>query len=699
MFQRKVNQDLVKRETVAKTIVSALLGLLFLVGPLRVGQIPLLASGACPGGGTDTLLVSGLGAITGGSALDRTSPANLVANGDFTIEPAGLASSGYPDRYYWGVGGLTVKNSVTATNQAIPSWTPAGGSAATYAFWTKSLTGNSNSLVSPPSAGESSGRVYFGNGVTASISSVPRFTTEGFSMASYTITPGGSYGSGSTPPSIDQDVSLVAGERYRMYFHQSTENILQYSGIAALDITGYQRIFFEVTTGNRGYMVEFTAVSSTTNIKFLSWGHLQNGGSSFLDVINRSATSSIVTLTTSSPHGRSAGNLLAVADVGARYDTTLVSVLDVPSSTTLRYVLSGTAETSTASTGYIFKPESGLSAELVLDDVIINACSASGVPSTTAPAVTATTTPGGSGSSPTTTAPGSSSATVKVSVGNSVWSDTDRDGVQDVGEPGIKGVVISVTKADGSAVTDVNGGSVNTTTTDANGKYLFENLPTGSYKVTVLAPPGYSPTKTGAGTAATDSSKGSAVSANLTENGSSDQTLDFGFVRDAVSVGNRVWKDVDRNGVQGAGEPGIANVVLSISQADGSGVKDVNGKPVKSTKTDANGVYLFGNLPPGSYKVTVVAPTGYSATKTGVGSTARDSSEGNATSGEIEKNGDSDQSLDFGFVAPLGGSAAVESAEIPVLSQTGYAPTWFLIVGLFLIAVGTASNRVARRRT
>jgi hypothetical protein len=94
-----------------------------------------------------------------------------------------------------------------------------------------------------------------------------------------------------------------------------------------------------------------------------------------------------------------------------------------------------------------------------------------------------------------------------------------------------------------------------------------------------------------------------------------------------------------------------------------------------------------------------VAPTGYSATKTGVGSTARDSSEGNATSGEIEKNGDSDQSLDFGFVASLGGSAAVESAEIPVLSQTGYAPTWFLIVGLFLIAVGTASNRVARRRT
>ena len=118
-----------------------------------------------------------------------------------------------------------------------------------------------------------------------------------------------------------------------------------------------------------------------------------------------------------------------------------------------------------------------------------------------------------------------------------------------------------------------------------------------------------------------------------------------------------------------------------------------------SAATDANGVYLFGNLPPGSYKVTVVSPPGYSATKTGAGSTERDSSEGNATSEELVKNGDSDQSLDFGFVPPLGGSAPVESAEAPVLSQTGFAPTWFLLVAMCLITLGAASNRFARRRT
>jgi hypothetical protein len=501
----------------AKWFVLPLIGLLFLAVPQEVKLSPARAVGVCPGGGTKTLLVSGLEAVTGGSTLDRTSPANLVANGDFTIEPANLASSSYPDRHYWGVGGLTVKNSVTATNQPIPSWTPTGGSASTYAFWTKSLTGNSNNLVAPPNAGESAGRVYFGNGVTSSISpfSVKLFNSEGFSTTAYTITPGGSYGSGSAPPAIDQNVTLVAGENYRMYFHQSTESFLAFSGIAALDISGYQRVFFEVTPGNKGYMVEFTAVSNVTNIKFLSWGHLNSGGSSFSNVSNRSATSSTVTLTFSSPHGRTGGEILAVADVGSRYNTTLTSVFSVPTPTTLTYIQGGAAESSTASTGYVYKPEGGLSAELVLDDVIINACSASGIPPTPVPA---------------TPSPAPAATTiVAVSVGNSVWFDSDEDGVQDAKEPGIAGVTLTITKADGSAVTDVAGNAVTTTITDAKGRYLFTNLPPGSYKVKVSTPAGYTATKTGRGTTATDSSKGSATSVNLTKNGSSDQTLDFGF--------------------------------------------------------------------------------------------------------------------------------------------------------------------------
>ena len=660
----------------AKWFVLPLIGLLFLAVPQEVKLSPARAVGVCPGGGTKTLLVSGLEAVTGGSTLDRTSPANLVANGDFTIEPANLASSSYPDRHYWGVGGLTVKNSVTATNQPIPSWTPTGGSASTYAFWTKSLTGNSNNLVAPPNAGESAGRVYFGNGVTSSISpfSVKLFNSEGFSTTAYTITPGGSYGSGSTPPAIDQNVTLVAGENYRMYFHQSTESFLAFSGIAALDISGYQRVFFEVTPGNKGYMVEFTAVSNVTNIKFLSWGHLNSGGSSFSNVSNRSATSSTVTLTFSSPHGRTGGEILAVADVGSRYNTTLTSVFSVPTPTTLTYIQGGAAESSTASTGYVYKPEGGLSAELVLDDVIINACSASGIPPTPAPAAT---------------------TIVAVSVGNSVWFDSDEDGVQDAKEPGIAGVTLTITKADGSAVTDVAGNAVTTTVTDAKGRYLFTNLPPGSYKVKVSTPAGYTATKTGRGTTATDSSKGSATSVNLTKNGSSDLTLDFGFKRKpteslGVSVGNSVWFDSDGDGVQDDKEPGIAGVTLTITKADGSAVTDVAGNAVTTTVTDAKGRYLFTNLPPGSYKVKVSTPAGYTATKTGRGTTATDSSKGSATSANLTKNGSSDQTLDFGFKS---------KTTKPALPQTGVDFGGLAITALALLLCGLLTSMNLSRRS
>lgn len=240
----------------------------------------------------------------------------------------------------------------------------------------------------------------------------------------------------------------------------------------------------------------------------------------------------------------------------------------------------------------------------------------------------------------------------EVSVGSKVWLDSNRDGVQDAGEAGIPNVTLNITTADGSPVTDVFGNPVTTTTTDANGNYQFENLPAGQYKVSVVDPTGYVPTVTDKGTTATDSSTGSATSIELTTNGASDTTLDFGFVPPMVSVGNLVWVDTNRDGVQDAGEPGIPNVTLTISKADGSAVTDVFGNPVTTTTTDANGNYVFENLPVGQYKVSVTDPVGYIPTVTGKATASTDSSTGLATSSELTTNGASDTTLDFGFVAP-----------------------------------------------
>ena len=244
----------------------------------------------------------------------------------------------------------------------------------------------------------------------------------------------------------------------------------------------------------------------------------------------------------------------------------------------------------------------------------------------------------------------------KVSVGDLVWLDSDRDGVQDVGEPGIAGVELALTTAAGDPVVDLDGNPVGTVLTDADGHYLFANLPPGEYTVAVVTPPpGLIPTTPSSGSdPASDSSTGSADSGVLDQPDQADLTLDFGFVPPRVSVGDYVWLDLDRDGVQDAGEPGIEGVELTITDADGNPVTDVNGDPVGPVLTDADGYYLFADLPPGQYIVSITPPAGLLPTIAGDGSApASDSSTGSATSVALPDDGDHDPTLDFGFVQPM----------------------------------------------
>ncbi len=124
-----------------------------------------------------------------------------------------------------------------------------------------------------------------------------------------------------------------------------------------------------------------------------------------------------------------------------------------------------------------------------------------------------------------------------VSVGDTVWFDENRDGLQNEGAgSGVPGAVLTLTGPDGKPVTDVNGKPVAPITTGPTGTYLFENLPVldagKHYTVSVTPPAGYLPTTPGVGTdRGLDSSTGSAESTDLTSGGAKDLTLDFGFVR------------------------------------------------------------------------------------------------------------------------------------------------------------------------
>jgi hypothetical protein len=85
-----------------------------------------------------------------------------------------------------------------------------------------------------------------------------------------------------------------------------------------------------------------------------------------------------------------------------------------------------------------------------------------------------------------------------------------------------------------------------------------------------------------------------------------------------ATLGNRVWHDLDGNGIQDAGEPGAPNVLVRLFDGSGNPVLNADGEPV-TTRTDLSGSYEFHGLAPGNYQVEFVAPGGYVITQQGQG--------------------------------------------------------------------------------
>ena len=215
-----------------------------------------------------------------------------------------------------------------------------------------------------------------------------------------------------------------------------------------------------------------------------------------------------------------------------------------------------------------------------------------------------------------------------LSLGNLVWEDADNNGVRNGTEPGIANVGVALLT--GNVV-------VATTTTNANGNYLFTNLLPGQYQVRITPPAGYisstgtngsatGPFEPGASVnTPTDNDDngtaggpgvfsgvrtlafgteptGEAGSPGLTDSAldaNSNQTIDFGLFR-PLAVGNLVWRDGNNNGTVDAGEPGIPNVPVQL--------RDAGGTVVATTTTDPNGNYRFDNLAPGTYTVAITPP-------------------------------------------------------------------------------------------
>uniref|UniRef100_UPI00101D0243 SdrD B-like domain-containing protein n=1 Tax=Candidatus Oscillochloris fontis TaxID=2496868 RepID=UPI00101D0243 len=199
------------------------------------------------------------------------------------------------------------------------------------------------------------------------------------------------------------------------------------------------------------------------------------------------------------------------------------------------------------------------------------------------------------------------------SLGNRAWDDLDRDGIQDAGEPGINGVTASLYRADGTFVTS----TVTANVAGEDGIYGFSNLPPGDYYVVFSNPPaGYAISPINTGTDDTIDSDADRVTGQTAITtllpGENDPTWDLGIFTYA-SIGDRVWNDYDRNGVQDGGESGVPNVTVRLYQP-GSSI------PLASTTTNSSGNYSFsGLIPDREYYVEFVMPSGYKPTGQNVG--------------------------------------------------------------------------------
>ncbi len=251
-------------------------------------------------------------------------------------------------------------------------------------------------------------------------------------------------------------------------------------------------------------------------------------------------------------------------------------------------------------------------------------------------------------------------------IGDFVWRDEDHNGVQNDGEHGLEGVLVTLKTADGVVL--------NTTTSDANGHYQFTNVQKGKYIVEFTTPEGYEATSKHTTANTEKDSDGLIANIDVTQD---DMSIDAGFFPlenwnpqpkdETYTIGDFVWRDEDHNGVQNDGEHGLEGVLVTLKTADGFFFEDHNGVQndgehglegvlvtlktadgvvLNTTTSDANGHYQFTNVQKGKYIVEFTTPEGYEPTSKHTTANTEKDSDGLIANIDVTQD---DMSIDAGF--------------------------------------------------
>ncbi len=210
------------------------------------------------------------------------------------------------------------------------------------------------------------------------------------------------------------------------------------------------------------------------------------------------------------------------------------------------------------------------------------------------------------------------------SIGNRVWEDLNGNGIQDANENGIPNVTVLLLRCTGDTLSQ--------TLTDASGLYRFNTLAAGEYKLrfnlataaSTFANGVFTLKDVGVDTVDSDVEVNSRETACVTlTSGQQNLSVDAGVYVPAT-LGNQAWVDNNRNNIFDGEDAPLAGVTVRLYRCDNTT------QPLAAQTTGSNGLYLFSNLAPGSYRVEFSFPPSgiYERVLTNVGGDNADSDAG-----------------------------------------------------------------------
>jgi uncharacterized delta-60 repeat protein len=190
-----------------------------------------------------------------------------------------------------------------------------------------------------------------------------------------------------------------------------------------------------------------------------------------------------------------------------------------------------------------------------------------------------------------------------VGFGDRVWIDADADGLQDPGEPGAPNVLVLLRDLETQTVADA-------AVTGADGSFAVGGaLPPAGLELLPDPLSSYSTfTRMRVGT-------DRAIDSDAAPNGLTGLLQgSIGAVRDDVDaglvpadlIGDLVWSDLDGDGIQGPGEPGLAGLALELLDGAGAVLATALASPY--------GHYAFAERPADSYRLRLLVPPGLALT-------------------------------------------------------------------------------------